>query len=88
MPHTRYCKHRKPVPGRGSAFEECLDCGRQGPISELVSTPCVVQVVSQALSLPVERADMSTPSEPSSPFAVALRGLEGPEEPVNPFGEG
>ncbi len=77
MPHTRYCKHRKPVPGRGSAFEECLDCGRQGPISELVSTPCVVHEVE--LIEPVERVDMS-------PFTVALRGLEGSEYPVSPFG--
>ncbi len=82
MPHTRYCKHRKPVPGRGSAFEECLDCGRQGPISELVSTPCVVHEVELIeLIEPVERVDMS-------PFAVALRGPEGPEYPVSPFGEG
>ncbi len=74
MPHTRYCKHRKPVPGRGSAFEECLDCGRQGPISELVSTPCVVQVVELIELIGVD-----------APLAVALMG---PEEPVNPFGEG
>ena len=92
--HTRYCKHRKPIAGRGSAYQECTDCGRQGPISLLVSTPCearepgsykeILEGVSKALGMPVELLELDPPSDPDSPFAVALGALE---TPVSPFGE-